>query len=203
MSYDLAAEPSYWRSITTMFLLPTSQSPMDDTRIVQRRDHPTLRWSCYWAYWRSMTTTFLLQTVSEPNGWYQDRPASRSTYTTMILLLSLLAFNDDNVLTSDSLRVQWMRPGSSSVEINLHYDALTSAGVWAQWMLPGSNVEINPIESGWSPESTTMFLLQTSGCRHSLTRVEKNLLLSKFKVKTICIHVTEVIIVPRWRGKAL
>ena len=124
MSYDLAAEPSYWRSITTMFLL---------------------------------------QTVSEPNGWYQDRPASRSTYTTMILLLSLLAFNDDNVLTSDSLRVQWMRPGSSSVEINLHYDALTSADVWAQWMLPGSNVEINPIESGWSPESTTMFLLQTSG----------------------------------------
>ena len=51
------------------------------------------------------------------------------------------------------LRAQWMRPGPSSVEINLHYDALTSADAWAQWMLPGSNVEINPIESGWSPQS--------------------------------------------------
>ena len=38
---------------------------------------------------------------------------------------------------------------------------------------------------------------------HSLTGVEKNLLLSKFKVKTICIDVTEVIIVPWLRGEAL
>ena len=55
------------------------------------------------------------------------------------------------------LRAQWMRPGSSSVKINLHYDALATepTGVqWrqcsyfrrlrAQWMRPGSSsVEIN------------------------------------------------------------
>ena len=122
------------------------------------------------------------------------------------------------------LRAQWMRPGSSSVEINLHYDALATepTGVqWrqcsyfrhlrAQWMRPGSS----------RSTYATMLLLQTYGPRgcyqvkrrdqppqrvvdihrvdydvlasdvwwHSLTGVEKNLLLSKFKVKTICIDV--------------
>ena len=113
---DLATEPTgvQWRQRS---YFRQSQSPMDDTRIVQRRDQPTLRWSCYWAYWHSMTTTFLLQTVSESNGWDQDRPASRSTYTTMLLLLSLLAFNDDNFLTSDvSEPIGWDqdRPASRS-----------------------------------------------------------------------------------------
>ena len=94
-----------------------------------------------------------------------------------------------------------MRPGSSCVEINLQYDALTSADVWAQWMLPGSNVEIN-LQREWLI-STEYDVLASDVWWHSLTGVEKNLLLSKFKVKTICIDVTEVIIVPWLRGEAL
>ena len=127
----------------------------------------------------------LTSDTSEPNEWDQGHPASRSTYTTMLLLLSLLAFND----------------GSSCVEINLQYDALTSADVWAQWMLPGSNVEIN-LQREWLI-STEYDVLASDVWWHSLTGVEKNLLLSKFKVKTICIDVTEVIIVPWLRGEAL
>ena len=76
---------AYWRSMTTMFLLPTSQSPMDETRIVQRRDQPTLRCSCYWAYWRSMTTMFLLQTSQSPMDetrivQRRDQPTLRCSY---------------------------------------------------------------------------------------------------------------------------
>ena len=91
-------------------------------------------------------------------------------------------------------RAQWMRPGSSCVEINLQYDALTSADVWAQWMLPGSNVEIN-LQREW--------LISTEYDVLASDVWWQNLLLSKFKVKTICIDVTEVIIVPWWRGEAL
>ena len=130
----------------------------------------------------------LTSDVSEPNGCDQDRPASRSMYTTMLLRLSLLAFNDDNVLTSD------VSEPNGCVEINLQYDALTSADVWAQWMLPGSNVEIN-LQREW--------LISTEYDVLASDVWWQNLLLSKFKVKTICIDVTEVIIVPWLRGEAL
>ena len=159
----------------------------------------------------------------------------------MILLLSLLAFNDDNVLTSDSLRAQWMIPGSSSVESNLHYDDLATEPTGIQWrqrsyfrqsQSPMDETRIvqrrdqptlwcsyfsrrmGPVDATrfkrrdqphreWLISRVNYDVLASDIGWHSLTRVEKNLLLSKFKVKTICIHVTEVIIVPRWRGKAL
>ena len=129
----------------------------------------------------------LTSDISEPNEWDQGHPASRSTYTTMLLLLSLLAFNDDNVLASDV-----------------------------------------PEPNGWGQDRhvsrstyNTMLLLQQtygpSGCYQVQTSRStsreydvlasdvwwQNLLLSKFKVKTICIDVTEVIIVPWLRGEAL
>ena len=139
-----------------------------------------------------------------------------------MLLLSLLAFNEDNVLTSDipepnewdqghpTLRcscywaywrsmttmflLQTSQKSMDEARINLQYDALTSADVWAQWMLPGSNVEIN-LQREW--------LISTEYDVLASDVWWQNLLLSKFKVKTICIDVTEVIIVPWLRGEAL
>ena len=76
---------AYWRSMKTMFLLPTPQSPMNETRVIQRQDQPTLRCSCYWAYWRSMTTMFLLQTSQSPMDearivMCRDQPTIRCSY---------------------------------------------------------------------------------------------------------------------------
>ena len=125
----------------------------------------------------------------------------------MILLLSLLAFNVDNVLTSDVSEPNGCdqdRPASRSMYTTISYRDLRAQmePKWMcrdqptiyQWMLPGSNVEIN-LQREW--------LISTEYNVLASDVWWQNLLLSKFKVKTICIDVAEVIIVPWLRGEAV
>ena len=157
---------AYWRSMTTMFLLPTSQSPIDATRIVQRRDQPTLRRSCYWAF---NDDNVLTSDVSEPNWCDQDRPASRSTYTTILLLLNLLAFNDDNVLTMDATRIVQRRdqPTLRSSYFR-RMGPVDATRFKCRDQPPQRVVDLNRVDYD---------VLASDVWWHSLTGVEKNLLL--------------------------
>ena len=87
-----------------------------------------------------------------------------SSYTTMLLLLSLLAFNDDNVLASDV-----PEPNGWGQDRHVSRSTYNTMLLLQQTYGPSGCYQVQTSrstsrESGWSPQST-MFLLQTSGGR--------------------------------------